>query len=626
MMDKIFANSFAFLVLACFAFPVLAQEHRQSPVETCIASNGQNGLCSTYSKCLSLPGNSTPAICRFQGDVALICCPLTRTEEREADKHEPKLVELEEEEEVEEGEEGDEEAEDKYYRNPFFGINGNRRNRWNKGRTENYLTQQYDNEKYILHDGRADNFRPYETEKRPYYTQNGGSDGAFYFSGNKNTYNPHKPNRHKNPGSNQWSPPGHGRPHFPENNKWEENHKHPIDFERPTTQDPRTTVRWPGNQNFNNNYDRQTQRPRTTSRWQGNQNNNNNNYYNNNNNDNDRYTYRPRTTTSSWQNQNFDRYTTQRPRTTTSRPDYNRPQNSSRKRISEIKCEEYSEPVTETISGLPLLPNPTPVKIHVQKCISAQQLIVGGENTTVGEFPHMAAIGYHDAGKRDISWKCGGSLISDQYVLTAAHCAVRSAGKPVRVRLGDYNLHSTNDGATPEDYSISEIINHPDYKPPAKYHDIALLKLGRRVNIRKNIRPACLHTKSGLPEPKVIAIGWGRVQRDEEPSNTLLKVGLSVVERNTCNKAYQSWSRQNVLPQGITENLICAGEPQGGKDTCQGDSGGPIQYVSQSNQCIHYVVGVTSFGKQCALPNSPGVYTRVSSYVPWIESVVWPGQ
>nr|CAD7261909.1 unnamed protein product [Timema shepardi] len=109
----------------------------------------------------------------------------------------------------------------------------------------------------------------------------------------------------------------------------------------------------------------------------------------------------------------------------------------------------------------------------------------------------------------------------------------------------------------------------------------------------------------------------------EDPSDILLKVSLSIIPNNQCNQLYHSESKTNELAQGILPSMLCAGELAGGKDTCQGDSGGPIQISNKNNRCIHYIIGVTSFGKFCAGKNAPGVYTRVSYFLPWIESIVW---
>lgn len=106
-----------------------------------------------------------------------------------------------------------------------------------------------------------------------------------------------------------------------------------------------------------------------------------------------------------------------------------------------------------------------------------------------------------------------------------------------------------------------------------------------------------------------------------EKSDDLLKVSLDIISNYRCSPMYEPSKR---LSAGIVDTQMCAGYLAGGKDTCQGDSGGPIQVLTPSNQCIFHVVGITSFGRACAARNSAGVYTRVSSFLDWIESVVWP--
>ncbi|XP_046997816.1 serine protease snake-like isoform X1 [Schistocerca americana] len=294
-----------------------------------------------------------------------------------------------------------------------------------------------------------------------------------------------------------------------------------------------------------------------------------------------------------------------------------------RRSISEEKCDEYAKSVTERVEALPLLPNPDPVTIQVKKCdFEKLPLIVGGEKTVVGEFPHMAAIGYQNDGT--LAWNCGGSLISEYYVLTAAHCTHSGKGPPVIVRLGELNLKRDDDGAHPVDYRIVDIVRHPEYKPPSKYNDIALLRLSDRVHFNKFLRPACLYTHDTFSVNKTVATGWGRIDYAEKPSETLLKVVLDIIDNKVCNNLWQSGVKISSLPRGIAPSMMCAGVLSGGKDTCQGDSGGPIQISSNRNHCVYYVIGVTSFGKYCAGKNSPGVYTRVSYFVPWIESIVWP--
>lgn len=297
---------------------------------------------------------------------------------------------------------------------------------------------------------------------------------------------------------------------------------------------------------------------------------------------------------------------------------------NGQERISQIKCNNYAKLATSQIAALPLVPTPEPVHVDIPKCdFSNVQLIVGGEEAKLKEFPHMAALGYSENGS--IEWNCGGSLISEYFVLTAAHCA-RKSYPPKIARLGDLNLKVSNEGARPVEYSVEQIIRHPDYKPPAKYNDIALLKLDRRVEFNEFIRPACLYTSNTFEVTKTVATGWGKINYAEKKSDDLLKVVLSIIDNNLCNELYESGEGTIELKNGIVPSMMCAGELEGGKDTCQGDSGGPIQITRRDNRCTYSIIGVTSFGRFCAAKNTPGVYTRVSSFVPWIESIVWPDE
>lgn len=312
-------------------------------------------------------------------------------------------------------------------------------------------------------------------------------------------------------------------------------------------------------------------------------------------------------------------------------------------RISMKKCEEYSAMVTEHIQALPLVLDPDPVSFDVENCPqSGLQLIVGGERTQPGEYPHMVAIGFRSSSSSDgYDWDCGGSLISESFVLTAAHCATTSKGRPLVARIGELSLGREVEGGqlfhppghsngkyteSSGDYEIERVIRHPDYRPPAKYNDIALLKLKKPIKpFTRLVRPACLYTSNEFRVNRTTATGWGRVFFDDDPSDILLKVGLQIINQNTCNSFYESERNTKKLSKGIQPSMMCAGDLAGGKDTCQGDSGGPIQIQDPNNRCIHYVIGITSFGKVCGAPN-PGVYTRVSHYVPWIESEVWPSR
>lgn len=106
---------------------------------------------------------------------------------------------------------------------------------------------------------------------------------------------------------------------------------------------------------------------------------------------------------------------------------------------------------------------------------------------------------------------------------------------------------------------------------------------------------------------------------DGDRSDELLKVSLNIYDNQLCSRGYAN-SRQ--LRKGIMASQLCVGNVGGGRDTCQGDSGGPLQITKQENHCVFYIIGITSFGQTCGSP-VPAIYTRVASYLDWIESIVW---
>ncbi|KAK3909566.1 Serine protease easter [Frankliniella fusca] len=264
--------------------------------------------------------------------------------------------------------------------------------------------------------------------------------------------------------------------------------------------------------------------------------------------------------------------------------------------------------------------------------------IIGGREAQVNELPWMARLGYRrDEYSTRLDYSCGGSLISNRYVLTAAHCINEQTGLvPVSVRLGekdartpiDCEKHSGEEvcALPPVDVDVERVIKHKDYGQNRFQNDIALLRLAETVSFTDSVKPVCLpvegdERRRDLTGKKVQVAGWGRVanRNGATTSETLMKVAVPVTPAEDCIVAYQPL--QLVISP---DRQMCAGDK--GKDSCNGDSGGPLTsagYIGGTPRVIQH--GVVSFGpSHCATEGTPGVYTRLTHYVPWIVSNLEP--
>ncbi|CAD7084467.1 unnamed protein product [Hermetia illucens] len=244
-------------------------------------------------------------------------------------------------------------------------------------------------------------------------------------------------------------------------------------------------------------------------------------------------------------------------------------------------------------------------------------LVVGGERSLPEEHPHMAAIGW--SSEDGIDWRCGGSVITNKFIITAAHCTSSRGVQPDIIRTGDLNLLETENDTYPVDFKINGIFVHPQYSASLIYHDIALLKISPEFEITSTTKPACLWATEDIPQQELTALGYGTLEYSGPQANTLYQATIPILPNEMCSLKIPI---NEHFPNGIKDGQMCALDPNGQKDTCQGDSGGPLQFKHYiGTVSMPAIVGITSFGQYCAGP-SPGVYTRVSAYLDWIESVL----
>ncbi|XP_028658450.1 granzyme A-like [Erpetoichthys calabaricus] len=222
--------------------------------------------------------------------------------------------------------------------------------------------------------------------------------------------------------------------------------------------------------------------------------------------------------------------------------------------------------------------------------------IIGGREVAPHSRPYMVYL----------SADCGGALIKENWVLTAAHC---HREKGMYAILGAHSINGNEKEQQMID--VEEQVIHKHYNSLTQANDIMLVKLSKKATINQYVQTLQLPTRGVHPGAGTICriAGWGKTEYNGNPADALQEVTVKVISKEECN-GRDSYNGK------LTTSMMCAGERyKGGKDVCQGDSGGPLI-------CGDTYTGIASFGVQCGQKNFPGVYTRLTDdYLDWIKTV-----
>ncbi|TMW51495.1 hypothetical protein DOY81_003400 [Sarcophaga bullata] len=272
--------------------------------------------------------------------------------------------------------------------------------------------------------------------------------------------------------------------------------------------------------------------------------------------------------------------------------------------------------ISQTVQT-PLATSSTPQAFSCGVSRGTTNRVVGGNEAKKGNYPWMAALGYrNEYDAKTLQFLCAGSLISSKYVITSAHCI---NGYLMLVRLGAHDLSNAME-ADARNYGIKRIVTHDMFDLKTIANDLALIELSETVVMTRFIVPICLPDDSKFLTEEFVGMnpfvaGWGATKHQGPTSNVLREVQVPIISRQACEQSYRTVF--NFVK--FSDKLICAGNSN--VDACQGDSGGPLMLPQMIDNSYHYyLIGVVSFGYECARTGFPGVYSRVAAYMPWIKS------
>ncbi|XP_017491178.1 PREDICTED: venom protease-like, partial [Rhagoletis zephyria] len=255
--------------------------------------------------------------------------------------------------------------------------------------------------------------------------------------------------------------------------------------------------------------------------------------------------------------------------------------------------------------------------------LKTANLIVGGEEAIPHSWPWATALYRVNSGRN--YFQCGGTILNNRIILTAAHCVKRPfqtlTAADFVVKVGAHHLDSSGSFA-----EVEQIITHENYSPTYHNDDIALLRLKVPLDFsNEHLAPVCLPSSAASDEGRHVGlmtnmVGWGVQSPTSGASSPLLhEVQVPISSQRQCKKAYTELMGAESAIYLNWNNTFCASYEQGEKDTCKGDSGSSSTVLDESTN-TYTQIGIVSFGYGCAQAGYPGVYTYVNKYLGWIAA------
>lgn len=249
------------------------------------------------------------------------------------------------------------------------------------------------------------------------------------------------------------------------------------------------------------------------------------------------------------------------------------------------------------------------IRAKIAELQSVQPRIIGGVPANPDDFPYLVSLMMAGDGPAVDRHFCGGSIVGDQWVMTAAHCVNWIIGYQEYITIGAGSV----DLEAMREYRLDGIWIHPNYSESgyAPDYDYAIVKVDRDFD------EAAITVVTAQDNPHINVgdeawiAGWG-IDETNAIQQKMLKARVKVASRQDCNDA----DSYNGV---ITSRMICLGYPEGGTDACQGDSGGNAEVTVKGRKRL---IGATSWGEGCALPQKFGVYSRLIAVRSWITSII----